>query len=171
MSECIAAMYWMSNMPGPWRAWLCAGAGQPEVWKHGPVLASGRPRWKRLFLDLWAAGPLYAQNPRFLFSRGSASGVLLAGEPERHLVRVHLRGEFSPCRRLVSGCVKSFIGGREPYRALIHRRVPIVSIGIEITPATIRTTSAASFRRSFKACWNPFNLWTRPTTSRRWSAC
>lgn len=49
-------------------AWLCAGAGQPEVWKHGPVLASGRPRWKRLFLDLWAAGPLYAQNPRFLFS-------------------------------------------------------------------------------------------------------
>ena len=32
--------------------------------------------------------------------------------------------EFSPCRRLVSGCVKSFIGGREPYRALIHRRVP-----------------------------------------------
>lgn len=43
--------------------------------------------------------------------------------------------EFSPCRRLVSGCVKSFIGGREPYRALIHRRVPIVSIGIEITPA------------------------------------
>ena len=22
--------------------------------------------------------------------------------------------EFSPCRRLVSGCVKSFIGGREP---------------------------------------------------------
>ena len=43
--------------------------------------------------------------------------------------------EFSPCRRLAPGCVKSFIGGRTPYRALIHRRVPIVSIGIEITPA------------------------------------
>ena len=46
--------------------------------------------------------------------------------------------EFSPCRRLVPGCVKSFIGGREPYRALIHRQIPIVSIGVEIKDATSR---------------------------------
>lgn len=55
--------------------------------------------------------------------------------------------EFSPCRRLVPGCVKSFIGGREPYRALIHRQIPIVSIGVEITPAYYR-----DYRRLSAGC-------------------
>lgn len=79
--------------------------------------------------------------------------------------------EFSPCRRLVSGCVKSFIGGREPYRRSSTAGSPSYPSALRSLRLTIRTTSAASFRRSFKACWNPFNLWTRPTTSRRWSAC
>lgn len=57
--------------------------------------------------------------------------------------------EFSPYRRLAPGCVKSFIGGREPYRVLIHRRVPIVSIGIEITPAYYRDY----LRRQFPEEW------------------
>ena len=96
---------------------------------------------------------------------------MLAGEPERHLVRVHLRGGVLPCRRLVSGCVKSFIGGREPYRALIHRRVPIVSIGIEITPAYYQDYLRRQFPEEFQSLLESFHLWTRPTTSRRWSAC
>lgn len=64
--------------------------------------------------------------------------------------------EFSPCRRLVSGCVKSFIGGREPYRALIHRRVPIVSIGIEITPAYYQDYLRRQFSEEFQSLLESF---------------
>ena len=58
--------------------------------------------------------------------------------------------EFSPCRRLVPGCVKSFIGGREPYRALIHRQIPIVSIGVEITPAYYRDYLRRQFPQEYQ---------------------
>lgn len=43
--------------------------------------------------------------------------------------------ELLPYRQLNSYVVKSFLGGYEPFRALIHRRVPIRSIGIEYYPA------------------------------------
>ena len=43
--------------------------------------------------------------------------------------------EISPYRRLTAGCVKSFIGGLEPSKTLIHKNIPIRSIDIEITPA------------------------------------
>lgn len=47
--------------------------------------------------------------------------------------------ELAPCRRIEAGCVKTFLGGREPYRVLIHKDIPIVSIGIEVTPAYYET--------------------------------
>lgn len=43
--------------------------------------------------------------------------------------------ELQPYRKLNSHVVKSFLGGYEPFRALIHRNVPIRSIGIEYYPA------------------------------------
>ena len=43
--------------------------------------------------------------------------------------------ELSPYRRLSAGCIKTFIGGYTPYKALIHKNIPIRSIGIEIAPA------------------------------------
>ncbi|MCH1983141.1 AraC family transcriptional regulator [Ruminococcus sp. OA3] len=43
--------------------------------------------------------------------------------------------ELAPYRRLSAGCVKTFLGGEEPYRVLIHKNIPITCIGIEITPA------------------------------------
>lgn len=43
--------------------------------------------------------------------------------------------ELNPYRKLNCHVVKSFLGGYEPYRALIHRNVPIRSIGIEYRPA------------------------------------
>lgn len=43
--------------------------------------------------------------------------------------------EFNPYRRLLAGCIKTFIGGYKPYKALIHKRIPIRSIGIEVMPA------------------------------------
>ncbi|MDD4844420.1 MAG: AraC family transcriptional regulator [Anaerotignum sp.] len=42
--------------------------------------------------------------------------------------------EFSPYRRLNANCIKSYLGGKTPFKALIHKKVPIKSIGIEITP-------------------------------------
>ena len=64
--------------------------------------------------------------------------------------------EFSPCRRLVPGCVKSFIGGREPYRALIHRQIPIVSIGVEITPAYYRDYLRRQFPQEYQSLLESF---------------
>ena len=43
--------------------------------------------------------------------------------------------ELAPYRRLSAGCIKTFIGGYTPYKALIHKNIPIRSIGIEIAPA------------------------------------
>ncbi len=43
--------------------------------------------------------------------------------------------ELSPYHRLSSGCIKSFIGGYEPYQVLIHKNIRIYSIGIEIMPS------------------------------------
>ncbi|HES4526400.1 TPA: helix-turn-helix transcriptional regulator [Streptococcus pyogenes] len=43
--------------------------------------------------------------------------------------------ELNPYRRLNASCIKTFIGGYKPYRVLIHKNIPIQSIGIEIMPA------------------------------------
>lgn len=43
--------------------------------------------------------------------------------------------ELNPYRRLSAGCTKTFIGGCEKYQALIHKKIPIRSVGIEIMPA------------------------------------
>lgn len=43
--------------------------------------------------------------------------------------------ELSPYRRLSAGCIKTFVGGYEPYKVLVHKKIPIRSIGIEIMPA------------------------------------
>ena len=43
--------------------------------------------------------------------------------------------ELNPYRRLCAGCIKTFVGGNKPYKALIHKKIPIRSVGIEITPA------------------------------------
>ena len=42
--------------------------------------------------------------------------------------------ELSPYRRLSAGCIKTFIGGYTPYKALIHKNIPIRSVSISIMP-------------------------------------
>lgn len=42
--------------------------------------------------------------------------------------------ELSPYHRLEAGSVKSFIGGYKPNKILMHKKIPIRSIGIEIMP-------------------------------------
>ena len=43
--------------------------------------------------------------------------------------------ELSPYRRLEAGSVKSFIGGDQSCKLLMHKKIPIRSVGIEIMPA------------------------------------
>ncbi len=43
--------------------------------------------------------------------------------------------ELTPYRRLTAGCIKSIIGGYKPYKILIHKKIPIRSVGIEVMPA------------------------------------
>ena len=42
--------------------------------------------------------------------------------------------ELNPYRRINANCVKSYLGGQSPFKAMIHKKIPIKSIGIEIMP-------------------------------------
>lgn len=43
--------------------------------------------------------------------------------------------ELDPYRRLSAGDIQTIVGGKQRYRALIHKRIPIHAVGIEILPA------------------------------------
>lgn len=43
--------------------------------------------------------------------------------------------ELSPYRSLSAGDIQTIVGGNYRYRALIHKRIPVHSVGIEILPA------------------------------------
>lgn len=43
--------------------------------------------------------------------------------------------ELNPYQRLSAGDIQTIVGGKPRYRALIHKRIPIRAVGIEILPA------------------------------------
>lgn len=53
--------------------------------------------------------------------------------------------ELNPYRSMSCNVIKSFLGGYEPYRALIHRNIPIRSIGIEYRPDFFHEVLKSSF--------------------------
>ena len=42
--------------------------------------------------------------------------------------------ELNPYRRLSAGDIQTIVGGRQRYRAIIHQRIPIHAVGVEILP-------------------------------------
>ncbi len=42
--------------------------------------------------------------------------------------------ELNPYRRINANCIKSYLGGQVPFKAMMHKKIPIKSIGIEILP-------------------------------------
>lgn len=42
--------------------------------------------------------------------------------------------ELSPYRRLSAGCIKTFVGGSQPYRMIVHKNIPVKSISVELLP-------------------------------------
>lgn len=59
--------------------------------------------------------------------------------------------ELMPYRRLNAGCIKSFIGGYEPYKAIFHKSIPIRTIGIEIMPAYYKKYLQAEYPDEYVA--------------------
>ncbi|WP_313180530.1 helix-turn-helix transcriptional regulator [Lacrimispora sp.] len=43
--------------------------------------------------------------------------------------------ELNPYRRINANCIKTIIGGKSPYKAVMHKKIPIKAVGIEILPA------------------------------------
>lgn len=43
--------------------------------------------------------------------------------------------ELNPYRRLTAGSIQTVVGGKQGYKAIIHKRIPIHSVGIEVLPA------------------------------------
>lgn len=75
--------------------------------------------------------------------------------------------ELAPYRRLSAGCIKTYIGGYSPYRVLIHKNIPIRSIGVEIMPPTMRIISKSSIRTNTTTRWRHSERSTRQQTSRK----
>lgn len=63
--------------------------------------------------------------------------------------------ELSPYKHIKANHVKSFIGGYTPYKANIHKLIPVKSIGIEILPAYyeeyLKTHYAGEYEHPFDA--------------------
>lgn len=64
--------------------------------------------------------------------------------------------ELQPYRSLNSNVVKSFLGGYEPFRALIHKHIPICSIGIEYQPSYYETSLRAQFGEQYQSPGDAF---------------
>ncbi|MBE6015952.1 MAG: helix-turn-helix transcriptional regulator [Lachnospiraceae bacterium] len=65
--------------------------------------------------------------------------------------------EFNPYRNLNCKVIRSFLGGYEPYRALIHRNIPVRSIGIEYRPDFFHQVLKESFGDSYEDPKTAFN--------------
>lgn len=64
--------------------------------------------------------------------------------------------ELIPYRKLRTNVIKSFLGGYEPYRALIHKNVPIQSIGIEYHPNYYNHTLKDMFQDLYESPTDAF---------------
>lgn len=62
--------------------------------------------------------------------------------------------EFIPYKRLEANSVKTFIGGSKPYKANIHKKIPIRSTSIEIFPEYYEDYLKKNYPDEYQ---NPFN--------------
>lgn len=70
--------------------------------------------------------------------------------------------ELDPYRRLSAGDIQTIVGGKPRYRALIHKRIPIHAVGIEILPAYYEEYLKSSIPISISTFRRPFRVWIRP---------
>ncbi|MBU5425089.1 AraC family transcriptional regulator [Tissierella pigra] len=64
--------------------------------------------------------------------------------------------ELIPYNRLEANCVKTFIGGDKPFKANIHKRIPIYSTGIEIFPSYYEEYLEKHYLGEYKSPYDAF---------------
>ena len=79
--------------------------------------------------------------------------------------------ELNPYRRMSAGCIKAFIGGYKPYKAIIHKKIPIRSIGIEVMPAYYEDYLQKQYPGDYISHLQLSGRLIRPQTSRLWQSC
>ena len=79
--------------------------------------------------------------------------------------------ELNPYRRLSAGDIQTIVGGKQRYRALIHKRIPIHSVGIEILPAYYEDFLKKHYPDIYFDLPAAFQAWIRPQISRLCRNC
>lgn len=59
--------------------------------------------------------------------------------------------ELTPYRQLKSRVIKSFLGGYKPFVAVIHKDIPLYSVGIEYEPMFYETQLSDRFKELYKS--------------------
>lgn len=65
--------------------------------------------------------------------------------------------ELSPYKRMEINIVRSHLGGEKPFRALIHKKVPIKSVGIEIKPEFYKNYLQTNYPAQFDNLYDVFS--------------
>lgn len=64
--------------------------------------------------------------------------------------------ELMPYKRLEANCIRTFIGGHKPFKANIHKRIPVTSIGVEILPTYYEGYLKKNFPEEYKSAFDAF---------------
>jgi AraC-like DNA-binding protein len=64
--------------------------------------------------------------------------------------------ELNPYRRLIPNVVKNFLGGYKPFKAVIHKNIPIRSIGIEWEPEYYENYLKKSYPKEYSTPQDAF---------------
>lgn len=66
--------------------------------------------------------------------------------------------QLTPYRRLNAGCIQSFVGRETPYRILMHKGIPIRSIGVGISPAYYEEYLKKQYPKEYS---NPYSAFVK----------
>lgn len=66
--------------------------------------------------------------------------------------------EFIPYKRLEANCVKAYIGGYQPWKANIHKKIPICSTGIEIFPKYYEDYLKKNYQGEYQSPFDAFKM-------------
>ena len=61
--------------------------------------------------------------------------------------------QLTPYRRMNAGCIQSIAGNEEPYKILVHKKIPVRCIGIGISPAYYKAYLKKHFAEEYQ---NPY---------------
>ena len=116
---------------------LSAAITCPEKFRpRRPVLGAGLRRWAAVTTGSTPSGTSStSRSTTSAFTRISAWRWTSRSASASQRYDSISGEELNPYRRLSAGDIQTIVGGRQRYRALIHQRIPIHAVGVEIFPA------------------------------------